>query len=107
MLQVKSATNFTLRGEGTIAPGGVGGSDPDYYSAMHVASTANVELTGVRFYCTAWWWCTVMHNATDVRVSQVFVDGSAGRDGMDLVNCRGVVVEDSQIEVSGGHSLLA
>jgi hypothetical protein len=41
-----------------------------------------------------------MHNATDVLVTSVFVDGSTGRDGMDLVNCRDVVVEHSRVEGS-------
>ena len=33
-------------------------------------------------------------------MSHLFVDGRYGRDGMDLVNCRRVVVEDSRIEGS-------
>lgn len=99
-IKVTSESNFTLRGSGTLAPGGVGGKDPDFYSALHVLSTVGVELSGVRVHCTAWWWCTALHNATDVRVSNFFVDGSNGRDGMDFVNCRRVLVEDSRIEGS-------
>lgn len=99
-IKVTSASNFTLQGSGTLAPGGAGGKDPDFYSALHVLSTVGVELSGVRVHCTAWWWCTALHNATDVHVSNFFVDGSKGRDGMDLVNCRRVLVEDSRIEGS-------
>eukprot|EP00936_MAST-01D_sp_MAST-1D-sp1_P002361 g2361.t1 len=101
LLRVTSTRNFTLRGNGTIAPGGVGGSTPDFYSALHVQSTTGVQLSGgLRIHCTAWWWCTAMHNATNVNVMGVYIDGSTGRDGLDLVNCRRVMVEDSRIEGS-------
>lgn len=101
LLRVQSERNFKLRGPGTIAPGGVGGRDPDFYSAIHVQSTEGVQVSGrLRVKCTAWWWCTVLHNASDVHVSGLFVDGSGGRDGMDLVNCRRVLLEDSLIEGS-------
>jgi beta-D-xylosidase 4 len=101
MIRVESDSNFTLRGAGTIEPGGTGDSDPDFYSALHVRSTVGVQLgAGLRVHCTAWWWCTALHNATDVHVSRLFVDGRTGRDGMDLVNCRRVLIEDSRIEGS-------
>jgi polygalacturonase len=67
---------------------------------MHIRSTVGVRLVGVHVRCTAWWWCTALHNATDVYVSKVFVDGKFGRDGLDLVNCRRVLIEDSRIEGS-------
>ena len=42
-----------------------------------------------------------MHNATDVVVSDgFFLDGRAGRDGIDFVNCRRVLVENARIEGS-------
>ena len=42
-----------------------------------------------------------MLNASDVSVSGGFhVDGSRGRDGLDLVNCQDVLVEDARIEGS-------
>ena len=101
LLRVTAAANFTLRGGGTLAPGGVGGAAPDFYSALHVRSTAAVSLSGVRVHCTAWWWCAVLHNATDVHVhGGLHVDGSAGRDGLDCVNCRRVLIEDAAIEGS-------
>lgn len=100
LLRVTAAANFTLRGSGTLSPGGGGGSAPDFLSALHVRSTSLVALSGVRVHCTAWWWCTVLHNATDVTLSRVFIDGRAGRDGLDLVNCRRVLIEDSRIEGS-------
>ena len=101
LLRVTSQRNFTLRGAGTIAPGGVGGVTPDFYSALHVQSTAGVRLgDGLRVHCTAWWWCTAMHNATGVIVAGAHIDGGTGRDGLDLVNCRRVLVEDSRIEGS-------
>ena len=100
LMRVEARANFTLRGAGTLAPGGGGGDDPDFYSALHVSATERVRLEGVRVHCTAWWWCAAMHNATRVHVSRVFVDGAAGRDGMDLVNCRDVVIEDSRVEGS-------
>jgi hypothetical protein len=100
MLRVESERNFTLQGSGTLAPGGVGGVSPDFYSALHVRATEGVQLSGVRIHCTAWWWCTALHNATDVYVSELFIDGKYGRDGMDLVNCRRVLIEDSRIEGS-------
>jgi hypothetical protein len=55
LLRVESERNFTLRGEGTLEPGGTGGKTPDFYSALHVRSTAGVALTGVRVHCTAWY----------------------------------------------------
>ena len=101
LLRVIAASNFSLRGGGTLAPGGVGGATPDFYSALHVRSTAAVSLAGVRIHCTAWWWCTVLHNATDVHVhGGLHVDGGAGRDGLDCVNCRRVLVEDAITEGS-------
>ena len=100
LLRVESAANFTLRGTGTIAPGGIGGASPDFYSAVHVSSTVGVSLSEVTIHCTAWWWCTVLHNASFVAVSRLFVDGFDGRDGLDMVNCRHVLVEDSRIEGS-------
>ena len=101
LLRVTSAANFTLRGGGTIAPGGGGGSAPDFYSALHVRSTTAVSLQGVRVHCTAWWWCAVLHNATDVHVhGGLHIDGGNGRDGLDCVNCRRVLVEDVRIEGS-------
>lgn len=101
LIRVTSSTNFTLRGAGRLAPGGVGGASPDFYSALHVQSTSRVALSGVRVHCTAWWWCVAMHNATDVVVSDgFFLDGRAGRDGIDFVNCRRVLVENARIEGS-------
>ena len=100
LLRVEAAANFTLRGGGTLEPGGVGGASPDFYSAVHVTSTVGVVLRDVRVHCTAWWWCTVLHNASFITVSHLFVDGFDGRDGMDFVNCRHVRIEDSQIEGS-------
>ena len=100
LLRITAESNVTIRGAGTIAPGGTGGVAPNFYSALHVRSTTGVTLQGVRVHCTAWWWCTVLHNATGVLVTSVFVDGSTGRDAMDLVNCRDVVVEHSRIEGS-------
>ena len=100
MLQVQAVRNVTLRGSGTVAPGGVGGTTPDFYSALHVQSTVGVTLAGLQVTCTAWWWCTVLHNVSQLHVSRLFVDGSTGRDGMDLVNCRHVLIEDSRIEGS-------
>ena len=41
-----------------------------------------------------------MHNASQVHVSNGFIDGSTGRDGLDLVNCRHVRIDDSRIEGS-------
>ena len=100
LLRIEAERNFSLRGEGTLAPGGVGGKAPDFYSALHVRSTAGVVLSGIRVHCSAWWWCTALHNSSDVLVSRLFVDGRFGRDGMDLVNCRRVTIEDSRIEGS-------
>ncbi len=100
LLRIEAQRNFTLRGEGTLAPGGVGGKAPDFYSALHVRSTTGVVLTGVRVHCSAWWWCTALHNSSDVLVSRLFIDGRFGRDGMDFVNCRRVTIEDSRIEGS-------
>jgi hypothetical protein len=101
LLRVQSATNFTLRGAGTLEPGGVGGATPNFYSALHVRSTSGVFLgAGLRIHCTAWWWCTALHNASYVAISKLFVDGLNGRDGMDLVNCRHVRIEDSRVEGS-------
>ena len=51
-ISVTSERNFTLRGSGTIAPGGTGGKNPDIFSALHVRSTAGVRLQGVRIHCT-------------------------------------------------------
>ena len=80
LLQVTAPSNFTLRGGGLIAPGGVGGEVPDFYSAIHVQSTEHVSFSGMQVHCTAWWWCAALHNATNVRISNgFFVDGSAGR----------------------------
>ena len=62
LIRVESERNFTLRGPGTIAPGGSGGQSPDFYSALHVRSTVGVQLTAVRIHCTAWWWCSGLHN---------------------------------------------
>ena len=100
LLRVTAQLNFSLRGAGTIEPGGVGGASPDFYSAMHISSTSHVALSGVRVTCSAWWWCMVFHNASDVSISRVFIDGAMGRDGIDLVNCRRVLIEDSVIEGS-------
>lgn len=100
LLHVTATSSFTLRGGGDVAPGGVGGRSPDFYSAIHVRSTSGVRMSGVRVVCTAWWWCCVLHNASDVSMAGIFIDGSAGRDGIDLVNCRRVLIEDSTIEGS-------
>ena len=43
-----------------------------------------------------------MHNASAVHATQLFIDGKTGRDGLDLVNSRDILVEDSRIEGSYG-----
>ena len=100
LVRVTAERNFTVRGGGVIRPGGGGGVSPDFYSALHVQSTVGVNMLGIHIQCTAWWWCTVLHNSSDVYVSKLFLDGSTGRDGMDLVNCRRVLIEDSVIQGS-------
>ena len=99
-LTVSAARNFTLRGAGTLVQGG---SQGVHYSALHVVSTVGVHLgagTSTRVHCTNSWWCNALHNASAVHVQNLFVDGSKGRDGIDFVNCRDVLVEGSRIEGS-------
>ena len=96
---VDSAENFTLRGNGTLAGGGKQGQ---HWSTLHIRSTVGVDLGdgGTRIYCTNSWWCTVMHNASNVYIHELFIDGSKGRDGLDLVNSRKILIENSRIEGS-------
>lgn len=97
-LTVVSARNFTLRGAGTLEGGGQKG---EHWSTLHVRSTARVRLgDGVRIHCTNSWWCSVMHNASAVHIAKLFIDGSKGRDGIDFVNSRDILIEDSRIEGS-------
>eukprot|EP01052_Picozoa_sp_SAG31_P045731 SAG31_NODE_8473_length_1445_cov_0.657504_1_plen_255_part_10 len=97
-LTIESARNFTLEGSGTLEGGGKKG---EHWSTLHVRSTAEVRLGGgLRIHCTNSWWCTVMHNASAVHIANLFIDGSTGRDGIDLVNSRDVMIEDSRIEGS-------
>ena len=105
-ITVSSAANFTLRGSGTLEQGG---SQGVHYSALHIVSTVGVVLgngdplvsqTPLRIHCTNSWWCSALHNASSVHVRGLYIDGSKGRDGMDLVNCRDVLIEDSRIDGS-------
>ena len=41
-----------------------------------------------------------MHNASSVHVSNLFIDGKTGPDGLDLVNSRDILIESSRIEGS-------
>ena len=97
-LTVDAERDFVLNGSGTLAGGGKHG---EHWSTLHVRSTVGVRLgDGLRIYCTNSWWCTVMHNASAVHATQLFIDGKTGRDGLDLVNSRDILVEDSRIEGS-------
>jgi polygalacturonase len=97
-LTVDAERDFVLNGSGTLAGGGNHG---EHWSTLHVRSTVGVRLgDGLRIYCTNSWWCTVMHNASAVHATQLFIDGKTGRDGLDLVNSRDILVEDSRIEGS-------
>eukprot|EP00746_Dinoflagellata_sp_MGD_P158670 gnl/MRDRNA2_/MRDRNA2_86521_c1_seq3.p1 gnl/MRDRNA2_/MRDRNA2_86521_c1~~gnl/MRDRNA2_/MRDRNA2_86521_c1_seq3.p1 ORF type:complete len:496 (+),score=56.55 gnl/MRDRNA2_/MRDRNA2_86521_c1_seq3:75-1562(+) len=95
---VQSERNVTLRGHGVLDASSSRGSK---YSAIHVKSTSGVNLGGgMRIHCTNSWWCSVMHNASDVHVAGLFIDAKTGRDGLDLVNVQRVLIEDSRIEGS-------
>ena len=96
---VDSAENVTIRGNGTLAGGGKQGQ---HWSTLHIRSTVGVDMGGggTRIYCTNSWWCTVMHNASNVYIHELFIDGSKGRDGLDLVNSREILIENSRIEGS-------
>ena len=95
---VDAARNFTLRGSGTLEGGGKRGQ---HWSTLHIRSTTGVQLgQGLRIHCTNSWWCSVMHNASSVHVSNLFIDGKTGRDGLDLVNSRDILIESSRIEGS-------
>ena len=103
----RALVNVTVRGEGTIDGGGqLAGGNPqigDGCKMFGIVSCESIAIEGVSLR-RGGWFTLLATNVTGLRVEDVNV--TAARDGLDVVGCRDVLVNNVRVEGGGDDAMV-
>lgn len=107
MMFGKGLVNVTVRGEGTIDGGGqLSGGNPavgDGCKMFGLVSCEDVVVRGITML-RGGWFTMLATNVTGLYIEKVSV--TAERDGLDVVGCRNVVVDNVVVEGGGDDAMV-
>lgn len=92
MIHASSRSNLTFIGGGRIDSGG---TKSDVYKVIELKDCNNIKFHNFLIYQHAHDWCFLCENCTNVEMNQFQLHGFDGRDGLDLVGCKNVVIHHS------------
>jgi len=92
MIFANNARNISFIGGGEIFGGGIHENE---YKVFHLTNCDQLVFENFKVRQIAHDWCFLCQNCSNVYMTNFYLDGYHGRDGLDLVGCKNVFIQNS------------